>query len=54
MLEAAAPSTNSLPAPPPLPAAAALEQSGCNLSEASRRLGIARNTLKARMRLYGL
>ena len=33
---------------------AALEQSGGNLSEASRRLGISRNTLKARVRLYGL
>jgi tetratricopeptide (TPR) repeat protein len=34
--------------------AAALEQTGGNLSEASRRLGISRNTLKARLRLYGL
>lgn len=34
--------------------AAALEQTGGNLSEASRRLGISRNTLKARIRLYGL
>jgi tetratricopeptide (TPR) repeat protein len=33
---------------------AAMEQSGGNLSEASRRLGISRNTLKARVRLYGL
>ncbi len=33
---------------------AALEQSGGNLSETSRRLGISRNTLKARLRLYGL
>ena len=34
--------------------AAALEQAGGNLSEASRRLGISRNTLKAKLRLYGL
>ena len=34
--------------------AAALERSGGNLSEASRLLGISRNTLKARMRVYGL
>ncbi len=34
--------------------AAALERSGGNLSEASRLLRISRNTLKARMRLYGL
>jgi tetratricopeptide (TPR) repeat protein len=33
---------------------AALEQSGGNIREASRRLGISRNTLKARMRRYGL
>ncbi len=33
---------------------AALEQSGGNLSEASRLLGLSRNTLKARLRLYGL
>jgi tetratricopeptide (TPR) repeat protein len=33
---------------------AALEQAGGNLSEASRLLRISRNTLKARMRLYGL
>ena len=33
--------------------AAALEQAGGNLSEASRLLGISRNTLKARLRLYG-
>jgi len=33
---------------------AALERSGGNLSEASRLLGISRNTLKARMRVYGL
>jgi len=31
-----------------------MEQTGGNLSEASRRLGISRNTLKARLRLYGL
>ncbi|HSK80639.1 MAG TPA: helix-turn-helix domain-containing protein, partial [Thermoanaerobaculia bacterium] len=34
--------------------AAALKQAGGNLSEASRLLGISRNTLKARMRAYGL
>src|SRR5215210_135514 len=34
--------------------ATALERSGGNLSEASRLLGISRNTLKARMREYGL
>jgi tetratricopeptide (TPR) repeat protein len=34
--------------------AAALEQADGNLSEASRLLGISRNTLKARIRLYGL
>lgn len=34
--------------------AAALKQAGGNLSEASRLLGISRNTLKARMRVYGL
>jgi tetratricopeptide (TPR) repeat protein len=34
--------------------AAALEQAGGNLSEASRLLGISRNTLKARLRFYGL
>jgi tetratricopeptide (TPR) repeat protein len=34
--------------------AAALRQAGGNLSEASRLLGISRNTLKARLRLYGL
>jgi hypothetical protein len=34
--------------------AAAMEQTGGNLSEASRRLGISRNTLKARLRTYGL
>lgn len=34
--------------------AAALERAGGNLSEASRILGISRNTLKARIRLYGL
>jgi tetratricopeptide (TPR) repeat protein len=34
--------------------AAALEQAGGNLSEASRRLGISRVTLRARKRLYGL
>jgi tetratricopeptide (TPR) repeat protein len=34
--------------------AAALEQSGGNLSEASRLLRISRNTLKARMRRYGM
>ena len=33
---------------------AALERSGGNLSEASRILGISRNTLKVRMRRYGL
>lgn len=33
---------------------AALEQAGGNVSEAGRLLGISRNTLKARMRLYGL
>jgi tetratricopeptide (TPR) repeat protein len=33
---------------------AALEKAGGNVSEASRLLGIARNTLKARMRQYGL
>jgi DNA-binding NtrC family response regulator len=35
-------------------AKAALERAGGNLSEACRLLGISRNTLKARMRLYGL
>ena len=34
--------------------ATALERAGGNLSEASRLLGMSRNTLKARMRLYGL
>lgn len=34
--------------------AAALEESGGNLSEASRRLGISRNTLKAKIRHHGL
>jgi transcriptional regulator of acetoin/glycerol metabolism len=34
--------------------AAALKQAGGNLSEASRLLGISRNTLKARVRHYGL
>jgi tetratricopeptide (TPR) repeat protein len=34
--------------------AAALEQAGGNLSEASRRLGISRVTLRKRKRLYGL
>jgi tetratricopeptide (TPR) repeat protein len=34
--------------------AAALQRAGGNLSEASRLLRISRNTLKARMRLYGL
>jgi tetratricopeptide (TPR) repeat protein len=33
---------------------AALEKAGGNISEASRLLGISRNTLKARMRQYGL
>ena len=33
---------------------AALEKAGGNISEASRVLGISRNTLKARMRQYGL
>jgi DNA-binding NtrC family response regulator len=33
---------------------AALEQAGGNLSETSRLLGISRNTLKARLRLYRL
>jgi tetratricopeptide (TPR) repeat protein len=33
---------------------AALERTGGNLSEACRLLGFSRNTLKARMRLYGL
>jgi DNA-binding NtrC family response regulator len=33
---------------------AALERAGGNLSEACRLLGISRNTLKARIRLYGL
>ncbi|MFL6199772.1 MAG: helix-turn-helix domain-containing protein [Thermoanaerobaculia bacterium] len=34
--------------------AAALEQSGGKIGEASRRLGISRNTLKAKMRRHGL
>ena len=34
--------------------AAALEQSGGRIGEASRRLGISRNTLKAKMRRHGL
>jgi DNA-binding NtrC family response regulator len=34
--------------------AAALQQAGGNLSEASRLLRISRNTLKARLRRYGL
>jgi tetratricopeptide (TPR) repeat protein len=34
--------------------AAALKQTGGNIREASRLLGLARNTLKARMRQYGL
>jgi hypothetical protein len=34
--------------------ATALEQTGGNLSEASRRLGISRDTLRKRMRRYGL
>ena len=34
--------------------AAALEQSGGRIGETSRRLGISRNTLKAKMRRYGL
>jgi hypothetical protein len=34
--------------------AAALEQSGGSIGEASRRLGISRNTLRAKMRLHGL
>lgn len=34
--------------------AAALEQAGGNLAETCRLLGISRNTLKARMRLFGL
>lgn len=34
--------------------AAALEQTGGNISEASRLLGMSRPTLRARMRLYGL
>jgi DNA-binding NtrC family response regulator len=33
---------------------AALEKAGGNISEASRLLGISRNTLKERMRRYGL
>jgi tetratricopeptide (TPR) repeat protein len=34
--------------------AAALQQAGGNISEASRRLGITRNTLKNKLRAYGL
>jgi DNA-binding NtrC family response regulator len=34
--------------------AAALEQSGGSINEASRRLGMSRNTLRARIRRYGL